>query len=531
MKRAFIKGWLLAGSLVAGAVQASQRPNIIFIFSDDHTRQAIGAYGGPLAKLNPTPNIYRLFHEGMRFEHFYVENSICAPSRATLLTGKMSHRHGKIDNSGPFNHRQQTFPKLLQQAGYQTAIFGKTHLDGDIEGFDHWEVLPGQGNYYQPEFITPSGRILEQGYVTDVITRKSLDWLKQRDVKKPFMLMIHHKGTHRNWCPALRHLNAFKEIELPTPSSFDDDYCTRTTAAHQQKLSIRDNMKLDNDLKVLTDSMRRQRQKKYAGQKNLPSGDSGSYFRMTPEQRAVWDAAYELENQAFLADKPNGEVLAEWKYQRYLKDYLRTALSIDESVGQVLDYLKANGLDENTVVMYSSDQGFYLGEHGWFDKRFMYQESFSAPLLVRWPDEVCAGSVNSDLCQNIDFAETFLELAGIPVPADMQGRSLLPLFRGRTPDDWRSSLYYHYYEYPGPHSVRRHEGVFDKRFKLIRFYGQDVPDGEEWEFYDLKNDPGELLNMCGNPEYQERVLLLKQELNRLKAAYQIGAVFGGNLQL
>jgi arylsulfatase A-like enzyme len=518
----FRRGWLLAGGLAAGLVQAAERPNIIFIFSDDHTRQAIGAYSGPLAELNPTPNIDRLFDEGMRFDHFYVENSICAPSRATLLTGKMSHQHGKIDNSGPFNHAQQTFPKLLQQAGYQTAIFGKTHLDGDIEGFDHWEVLPGQGNYYQPEFITPNGRILEEGYVADVITRKSLAWLKQRDVKKPFILMIHHKGTHRNWCPALRHLDAFKEVEIPTPTSFADDYRTRTSAAHDQTLSIRDNMKLDNDLKVLTDSTRRQRQKKYAGRKNLPSGDSGSYFRMTPEQQKAWDAAYEPENQAFLASKPNGEALAGWKYQRYMKDYLRTALSIDESVGQVLDYLQANGLDENTVVMYSSDQGFYLGEHGWFDKRFMYQESFSTPMLARWPSKIRARTVNTDLCQNIDFAETFLDLAGAQIPEDMQGRSLLPLLYGETPSDWRSSLYYHYYEYPGPHNVRRHEGIFDKRFKLIRFYGQDVPDGEEWEFYDLKKDPDELKNVYGLPEYQQRIVLLEEELNRLKVSYRVG---------
>lgn len=506
------------GIALAGTVE---RPNIVFIFSDDHTRQAIGAYGGPLAELDPTPNIDRLFHEGMRFDHFYVENSICAPSRATLLTGKMSHKHGKINNSGPFDHSQQTFPKLLQQSGYQTAIFGKTHLYGNIEGFDTWEVLPGQGSYYQPEFITRDGVIQEEGYVADVITRKSLDWLQQRDADKPFLLMVHHKGTHRNWFPALRHVTAFDDADIPVPGNFDDDYATRTTAAKSQTMSIRHSMKMDNDLKVLSPKVKAQRHREFAGKPSLPRGDRGAYFRMTPEQRAQWDAAYEPKNQALRKANLEGDALAHWKYQRYLKDYLRTALSIDESVGAILDYLEEHDIDKNTLVMYSSDQGFYLGEHGWFDKRFMYQESFSTPVLARWPQGIKPKSVNAELCQNIDFAPTLLDLAGVEIPDDMQGRSLKEMLRGEQVDEWREKLYYHYYEYPGPHKVRRHEGVFDKRYKLIRFYGKDVPSGEEWEFYDLKTDPSEMRNQFMNPEYQSIVEKMRARLSDARVYYEV----------
>lgn len=512
---------LAISAIMACVSQGEERPNIIFIFSDDHTRQAIGAYGGPLASLNPTPNIDRLYREGIRFDHFYVENSICAPSRATLLTGKMSHMHGKIDNKGRFNHSQQTFPKLLQRAGYQTAIFGKTHLSGTIEGFDCWEVLPGQGSYYQPEFITPKGVIQEEGYVTDVITKKSIQWLEERDSSRPFLLMVHHKGTHRNWLPALRHLSAFDDVKLPVPDNFDDDYQSRTTAAHNQKMSISHSMKMDTDLKVLSPEVKRRRELEYAAKKKLPGGERGAYFRMTKEQKKVWDAAYEPKNDAFKLSQLQGEELDRWKYQRYVKDYLRTALSVDESVGQLLDYLEASQLDQNTIVVYSSDQGFYLGEHGWFDKRFMYQESFSTPMLVRWPGSIQPGSVNSDLCQNIDFAPTFLDLAGVTIPNTMQGRSLKGLLKGETVKDWREQLYYHYYEYPGPHSVRRHEGVFDKRFKLIRFYGKDFAQGEEWEFYDLKSDPQEMNNRYQNPEYQEVVSSMLDRLRMVRASYNV----------
>ena len=512
----------LSRCLLAGQTPRDQRPNVIFIFSDDHTCQAIGAYGGDLAALNPTPHIDRLARQGMRFDRFYVGNSICAPSRATLLTGKHSHLHGKIDNRGSFNHDQQTFPKLLQKAGYQTAIVGKTHLAGQIQGFDYWETLPGQGSYYQPVFNTANGQTQYTGYVTDIVTDRSLEWLREkRDPDKPFMLMIHHKATHRTWCPALRHLKRFDDVEIPEPETLFDDYATRGTAAREQDMTISETMNLLNDLKVKPKAVREKRLKELAGQDRLPGGEPGAYYRMTESQRKIWDAAYDPKNEAFLEKNPTGRDLTRWKYQRYMKDYLRTALAIDEGMGKVLDALAEMELADNTIVMYSSDQGFYLGEHGWFDKRFMYEESFRTPLIVRWPGVIRPESVNRELGQNIDFAETFLDIAGAEIPEDMQGRSLVPLFKGEVPPDWRRSLYYHYYEYPAVHSVRRHEGVANKQFKLIRFYGPDVPNGEEWEFYDLAKDPKELNNAYARPEHAERIAEMKQELQRLRRHYNV----------
>lgn len=507
---------------------ADDRPNIVFIFSDDHAYQAIGAYGSRLKSLNVTPNIDRIAAGGMRFDRFYVGNSICAPSRATLLTGKHSHLNGKLDNRGKFNHDQQTFPKLLQKAGYQTAIVGKTHLAGKIQGFDYWETLPGQGNYYQPDFDSEEGRKTYEGYVTDITTEKSLDWLKNKRKKdKPFMLMIHQKAPHRSWCPALRHLNKWDDVEIPYPDSLFDDYKTRGTAANKQDMSIKITMNMLNDLKVKPRDVREKQMKIYEEMKKkkpkfIPGGEQGIYYRLTPEQRKAWDDAYDPKNDAFFAAKLSGDELVKWKYQRYMKDYLRCIYAVDEGVGKVLDYLKENGLEDNTIVMYSSDQGFYLGEHGWFDKRFMYEESFRTPMLVKWPKQVKAGSVNTDLCQNIDFASTFLDLAGAEIPEDMQGRSLVPVLKGETPADWRKSLYYTYYEYPhGSHSVRKHEGVSTKRYKLIRFYGKDVPNGEEWEFYDLEKDPNEMMNSYSNSDYKENIEELKTELVRLRKHYKM----------
>ncbi len=504
---------------------AEKRPNIVWIFSDDHTQQAIGAYGGPLAALNPTPNIDRLSQEGMRFDHCYVGNSICAPSRATLLTGKHSHIHGKTDNINAFDHNQMQFQKLLQESGYQTAMIGKIHLAGPMQGFDHWEVLPGQGSYYQPEFRSPEGRKFYEGYVTDIITEKSIDWMdQQRDPDKPFLLMVHHKGTHRTWMPALRHVGLLDEVELPVPDTLFDDHAGRGVAAAGADMSIKDTMRWDSDLKVRTEAQKAAGLTRYEDDK-YPGGERGAYFRMTPEQREIWDAAYDPRNQAFwdAGYEEGSREWVEWRYQRYVKDFLRTAMSIDEGVGAILDYLKANGLDENTIVMYSSDQGFYLGEHGWFDKRFMYETSFRTPLLARWPGQIAPGTVNRDLVQNIDFAETFLDLAGIEAPAEMQGASIVPLLRGEKPEVWRDALYYHYYEYPGVHSVRRHEGVFDGRWKLIRFYGPDVPDGEQFELYDLQHDPHELTSIYADPENRDDVERLKRRLNELKAQYEVPA--------
>lgn len=478
---------LLVKSLFAQA----QQPNIIWIFSDDHSYQTIGAYGGKLASLNPTPNIDRIANEGMRFDRCYVANSICAPSRATLLTGLHSHLNGKTDNRIPFNHNQQQFQKILQQNGYQTVMIGKIHLDGKMQGFDHWEVLPGQGKYYDPEFINDSGKYTNKGYVTDIITDKALNWIqKERDPGKPFMLMIHHKAPHRNWVPAERDMHKYEDVIIPEPDNLFDAYDTRTTAAHMQKMSIDKDMTLEKDLKL---------------GENF-GGPAGMY-----DKRKEW----------FEKNKPTGKDLVRWKYQAYMKDFLRCVWSVDENVGRVLDYLEESGLDKNTVVCYSSDQGFYNGEHGWFDKRFMYEESFRTPLLVRWPGHVKAGTVNTDLTQNIDFAETFLDLAGAPIPENMQGCSLVPLMTGMNPTDWRTSLYYHYYEYPGAHDVRKHEGVTNKRYKLIRFYGKDVPGGEEWELYDLEKDPSEMNNVHSDKKYAKIVIQMKNELALLRLKYKV----------
>ena len=492
-------GWVLL--LAAGALFPNQgraktnapasRPNIVWIFSDDHAFQAIGAYGGQLQSLNPTPNIDRLAKEGMRFDRCYVANSICAPSRATLLTGKFSHKNGKYDNDTVFNLDQQQFQKILQKNGYQTAMIGKIHLPGKMQGFDYWDVLPGQGQYNDPDFISENGKVSCKGYVTGIITDKALDWLKnQRDPDKPFMLMVHHKAPHREWEPAPKCMEKYEDIEIPEPANLFDDYATRTTAAHAQDMTIDHTMRMLEDLKV-------------GGKYDVPGGQ------------------YARRNIDFKTHRPTGRDLVKWKYQQYIKDYLRCIWSVDESVGRILQSLKTLGLDDNTIVMYSSDQGFYLGEHGWFDKRFMYEESFRTPLLARWPGKIKPGSVDSHLAQNIDFAETFLDLAGAPIPSDMQGRSLVPLLKGETPEDWRTSLYYHYYEYPAVHSVRRHEGVFNGQYKLIRFYGKDVPNGEEWEFYDLEKDPSEMNNLYGNPECAAQVQNLKQELARLRKQYQV----------
>ena len=341
-------------------------------------------------------------------------------------------------------------------------MIGKIHLNGAMQGFDYWDVLPGQGKYNNPVFISEKGKEKNEGYVTDVITDKTLTWLKQqRDKDKPFMLMMHHKAPHRTWVPAKRHMSKYENVEIPEPPTLFDDYSGRGTAAKKQDMTIEKTMNLNSDLKC------------------------GKWYKNNPQ--------YAARNAYYAKHKPTGKALVKFKYQLYMKDYLRCIWAVDESVGRLLNYLDESGLAKNTIVMYCSDQGFYMGEHGWFDKRFMYEESYRTPLLVRWPGRVKPGSTNKDLVQNIDFAETFLDLAGVKSPEEMQGESIVPLMKGDTPKDWRSSLYYHYYEYPAfHHAVRRHEGVSEKRFKLIRFYGKDVPNGEEWEFFDLKNDPQEM---------------------------------------
>jgi arylsulfatase A-like enzyme len=500
--RSIIPHTLALGSLLLAGMhafaekplrQAQDRPNIVWIFSDDHSYQTIGAYGGHLEHLNPTPNLDRLASQGMRFDRCYVGNSICGPARATLLTGKHSHMNGKFNNRGSFDHDQPQFQKVLQANGYQTAMVGKIHLNGKMQGFDYWEVLPGQGKYNKPSFITEEGKTSYEGHVSDIVTDRALEWLQERrNPDKPFMLMLHHKAPHRNWSPAARHMEKYADIDIPEPDTLFDDYATRTTAAHEQDMSIDKTMRMEGDLKV------------------------GARFARSGNQ-------FQARNLWYAANQPTGKELVQWKYQLYMKDYLRCIWGVDESIGRVMAYLKEAGLDKNTVVMYSSDQGFYMGEHGWFDKRFMYEESFRTPLIVRWPETVKSGSHNTDLAQNIDFAPTFLDIAGVDIPSDMQGVSLVPLMKDETPADWRSSLYYHYYEYPGAHSVRRHEGVSGKRYKLIKFYGKDVKDGEEWEFYDLEKDPQELNNLYQNPEYAAQIETMKVELKNLKEQYKVPA--------
>lgn len=494
-----IFGFLMILIISFGFCKKVEKPNIIWIFSDDHSYQTIGAYGGRLQNINMTPNLDKMAAEGMRFDKCYVENSICAPSRATLLTGKMSHMHLKYNNKKKveFNHDQQQFQKILSKNGYQTAMIGKIHLDGKMQGFDYWEVLLGQGSYMNPILLSDDGEKQYNGYTTDIITDKSLEWLKgKRDESKPFMLMVHNKAPHRPWIPKREHMKMYDDITIPEPANLHDDYATRGAAAHQQELSILNNMNLDRDLKM--------------------TKQDNEYFR-----KVGVDDRFDARREKYKDLDLEGEELAKLKYQIYMKDYLRCIWSVDENIGRIMDYLKESGLDKNTIVMYSSDQGFYMGEHGWFDKRLMYEESFRTPLIVKWPTIIKPGSVNTDLVQNIDFAETFLDIAGIAIPEDMQGKSILPLLKGKTPKDWRKSLYYHYYEYPGAHNILRHEGVANKQFKLIRFYGTDVPNGEEWELYDLIKDPSEMNNIYNNSDQQSKVAEMKNELEKLKKQYKV----------
>ena len=495
---------LLPLCLLASYLGLSGTPNIVFVFSDDHATQAISAYGGHLAKVAPTPNLDRIAKKGMRFNRCMVTNSICGPSRATILTGKYSHLNGFYKNEATkFDGSQQTFPKLMQKAGYQTAIIGKWHLASKPTGFDHWEVLPGQGSYYNPDFITSNGRHRETGYVSEIITDKAKKWLSsQRDKRKPFILMVQHKAPHRAWDPAPKYLTLFDDIKIPEPSTLFDDYGNRGTAAKNQDMTISKTMTLGRDLKV---------------KEHDDTGNLGWAFkRMNPEQRAKWDAAYQPKNNAFMKANLKGKELISWKYQRYIKDYLRCIRSVDDSVGELRECLLANNLNENTVFIYSSDQGFYLGEHGWFDKRFMYDESYRTPLLVDWPGVTQTGRVNNDLVSNLDFAQTFLDMAGAPLPKDMQGASLVPLLKGKKPQNWRKYHYYHYYEYPGWHMVHRHEGVYDGRYKLMNFYDLD-----EWELYDMQSDPLEMKNHFGRPAYAEITKRLSKELTNLRKQFQV----------
>lgn len=487
MKSYYILYLFLMGSVFWAS---GKQPNILFIFSDDHAYQAISAYG---SNRNQTPNLDRLANEGMRFDRAFVTNSICAPSRAVVLTGKHSHLNGQFTNKETFDGSQQTFPKLLQKAGYQTALFGKWHLKSSPTGFDSWEVLRGQGPYYNPLFLTKKGRKNITGYTTNIITDRTLNWLKnERDKEKPFFLCSWHKAPHRNWLPAPKYMSKYDDRDIPEPETLRDNYENRLSPASTQAMTINKHMRDDWDFKLTT-----------------PKGFNN-------EQKRIWEATYEPKNKAFREAKLEGDDLLKWKYQRYAKDYLRCIDSVDENIGRLLDYLDQTGLSKNTVVVYSSDQGWYLGEHGWYDKRWMYEESFRTPLLVRWPGTIEPGSVNMDLVQNLDYAQTFLDICEAKQPTDMQGRSLLSLLKGETPEDWRKSIYYQYYEFPGSHNVRRHYGVRNHRYKLIHFY---MIDG--WELYDLQNDPNEMKSVYGEPEYEQIRNVMKKELIRLRKKYLV----------
>jgi len=482
--------------------------NILYIMSDDHAYQAISAYGHGL---NQTPNIDRLAQEGIRFTNAFCTNSICAPSRAVVLTGKFSHVNGHIDNVTAFDGSQVTVPKLLREAGYETAMIGKWHLVSDPTGFDFWKVLLGQGPYYNPDMKDSSGVKNYEGYTTTVITDEALNWLKNRKDDKPFFLMLHHKAPHRNWMPEPKYFN-FEEKTFPLPENYFDDYSNRGRAAKEQEMSVIEDMMIGYDLKAINPD----------NTVNQP-GDNwikGMLDRLTPEQLEVWNAHYGPITEEFFSRNMEGKELAIWKYQRYMRDYLACIQSVDDQVGRILDYLDESGLAGNTAVFYTSDQGFYLGEHGWFDKRFMYEESLGTPLLVRIPGMAGAGTTSEALVQNLDFAETFLDIAGASVPKEMQGVSLLSPIReaaksGGVPDNWRKSIYYHYYEYPGPHAVKRHYGVRTDRYKLMYFY-YDI---DEWELYDLENDPSEMNNIIDDPAYSEILAELKAELARLQNYY------------
>jgi arylsulfatase A-like enzyme len=485
---------LFAGLRVAPLQAAEpQRPNILFVFADDHGYQAISAYGDA-RKLIDTPNIDRLAKEGMRFDRCLVPNSICGPSRATVLTGKYSHANGFYNNTNDrFDGSQLTFPKLLRLAGYQTAIIGKWHLVSEPMGFDYWEILPGQGVYYNPPMIRNGERVKHTGYVTDIITERTLDWLKKRDKAKPFLLMCHHKAPHREWEPSLKYLGHDKDRNYLSPTTLFDDYSGRGKAEHEQDMTIRKTMN-QKDLKLIAPP------------------------QLAPEQLRTWNAYYEPRNEEFRKANLQGTDLARWKYNRYLHDYLGCIRSVDESVGRLLKVLDDEGLAENTLVVYSSDQGFYLGEHGWFDKRWIFEESLRTPLLVRWPGVVKPNGVEGHMVSNLDFAETFLEAAGVAVPVEMQGKSLMPLLKGATPSDWRKSFYYHYYEHPGPHNVARHYGVVTDRYKLVRFY---EPAFNYWELFDLQKDREELKSVYGTAEYAHVQQELESELARLRQELKV----------
>ncbi|ANE51406.1 sulfatase [Flavisolibacter tropicus] len=485
------------------AQNANTRPNIIYIMSDDHAYQAISAYG---YGLNHTPNIDKLAEQGVLFNRAFVTNSICGPSRAVMLTGKHSHVNGFKDNHSTFDGSQQTVAKLLHNNGYTTAVIGKWHLISDPQGFDYWNVVPGQGEYYNPDFIENGVKKRVPGYITNITTDFAINWLDSRDKSKPFFLMYQQKAPHRNWMPEEKYYHLFDSTQFPVPANYFDDYQTRTKAAHEQAMEVARDMHDAYDLKLAFDLPKDQ-------QKGLAGNWQGIYNRLTPEEKKKWEAAYGPSIEAFKKANLSGKELAIWKYQRYMRDYLRCVQSVDDNVGRLMEYLKANGLDKNTIIIYTSDQGFYLGEHGWFDKRFMYEESFRTPLIVKWPGVTNKKIASNSMVQNLDFAETILDMAGLPIPADMQGKSFVPVLKGKKKGDVHEALYYHFYENQ-EHKVAKHIGVRTDRYKLIYFY-----ENNEWEMYDLKKDKSEMKNVYNDPSYSKVKSMMQKKLMELKKQY------------
>lgn len=486
--------------VLATHVHAVDRPNIVFIYVDDHSEAAISAYG---SQINQTPNIDQLSAEGMRFTQSFVANSICGPCRAICLTGTHSHINEKTTNQSGFNDQLPTWAKSLQSAGYQTAMIGKWHLPTQPNGFDFWAKSHG---YYIHGLASSEGRIERSGYTVDVLTDTALAWIENRDKTKPFVVWLNHSAAHRTWMPGPDYLTMYDDVEIPQPATLFDDYAGRSIAAERTQMRISQDLFPAYDLKL-----------PIAGDQILDNAAHGRLQGMTPEQRERWDAAYGAKNEAFARANLSGDALVGWKYQRYIKDYLRCVAAIDDSVGRVSRFLEENGLDQNTIVIYSSDQGFFLGEHGWYDKRWMYEPSLRTPLIVRWPGVTEPGATCDQMVQNIDMAPTLLSMAGLEPPDTMQGLSLTPLLQGNEPELWRDAIYYHYQESGGSrteHRVAKHYGIRTARYKLIYIYEYNA-----WEFYDLQEDPDEMINLYGNLAQQERIQSLKHRLAELRKHY------------
>ncbi len=493
---------LLGSATAHAATLSGKKPNIIFIFTDDHAWQAMGAYGSRFGA-DVTPRLDAMAKEGVTFENCVCGNPLSGPSRAIVLTGKFSHANRYFSNeySPDFDGKQETLPKVMARAGYQSAILGKWHLGGRPVGFDHFDILPGHGRYYNPEFISPKGKKVEEGYITDLLADKAIDWMKNgRDASKPFVLMVHHKAPHRNWQPGPNEVNLWPGRVWPEPANLRDDYKNRAKPIAEARMRI-SQFDLDNDLHM----------------PSVPNPEKGSFAGtikgMTPDQREKFTGAFEPENAAFRANRPKGDELLKWKYQRYITEYMRCIKGVDNSVGRILDHLKASGLDENTLVVYSSDQGFFLGEHGLYDKRLPYVESVRMPLLVRWPGKLRPGSRVPAIVQNTDFLPTFMDLAGLPPDKTMHGKSMLPLMTGQA-RALRDAAYTHFYEHTGEHNAAANVALRTNEHLLVRYY-----DTNETELFDLKKDPHEMRSVADEPAYASTRKRLEARLAAMAAEY------------